>query len=223
MSRLPSKTEWDTSRLLAEGRAYLESDDLSFEEIASQATQSAAIISNRIKPYNDAPLGEEDGRQIIFVVRVAPEVSDLLYNARDGMRGRYWQSPDHGFAATRYLIGELICDLMEFSERNPPTLPDKCEPMSAEDIKASLERISAKVWPRENGHNGQWLFKDDQLKVARWENNEKCAKPLSPPARCRPASPSSSVQMVFDGLMKFDQIGGASEARCSLLICPHDM
>ncbi len=51
MSRPPSKTEWDTSRLLAEGRAYLESDDLSFEEIASQATQSAAIISNRIKPY----------------------------------------------------------------------------------------------------------------------------------------------------------------------------
>ncbi|MBR1147510.1 hypothetical protein [Bradyrhizobium sp. AUGA SZCCT0431] len=131
---------------MAEGRAYLDSDDLSFEEIASQVIQSATVISNRIKPYDDAPLGEEDGRQIIFVVRVALETNDLLYNARDGMRGRYWQSPDHGFAATKYLIGELIRDLVDFSERCPPALPDNCEPMRAEDIKASLERISAKVW-----------------------------------------------------------------------------
>ena len=48
--------------------------------------------------------------------------------------------------------------------------------MRAEDIKASLESISAKVWPRENDDKGKWLFGDDQLKVPRWKNNEKFAK-----------------------------------------------
>ncbi|WP_157783713.1 hypothetical protein [Bradyrhizobium liaoningense] len=43
--------------------------------------------------------------------------------------------------------------------------------MAAEDIKVSLESISAKVWPREHDDNGNWLFKVDQLKVLRWEQN----------------------------------------------------
>ncbi|MDA9398629.1 hypothetical protein [Bradyrhizobium sp. CCBAU 45389] len=44
--------------------------------------------------------------------------------------------------------------------------------MTAEDVKVSLESISAKVWPREHDDNGNWLFKVDQLKVLRWEQNE---------------------------------------------------
>jgi hypothetical protein len=171
MIRSPSRTEWDTSRLSALGRAYLD-NDLSFEEIVSRVIESATVISNRIKPYDDAPLAEEDGRQIIFVVRVAPEISDLLYNACDGMRGRYWQSPDHGFAATKHLISGLLRTLMLFAERHPPTPPKNCAPMGAEDIKVSLESISAKVWPREYDEDGNWLLKVDQLKVLRWEQNE---------------------------------------------------
>jgi hypothetical protein len=63
--------EWDTSRLWATGRAYLDNDDLSFKEIASRVIESATVISNRIRPYDDAPPGEEDGRQIIFIVNRA--------------------------------------------------------------------------------------------------------------------------------------------------------
>lgn len=170
--RPPSKMEWDTSRLWATGRAYLDNDDLSFKEIASRVIESATVISNRIRPYDDAPPGEEDGRQIIFIVRVEPQTCDLLYNAPDGMRGRYWQSPDYGFAATKLLISGLLRTLMLFSERHPPMLPKRCAPMAAEDIKVSLKSISAKVWPREHDDNGNWLFKVDQLKVLRWEQNE---------------------------------------------------
>ena len=90
MIRPPSRTEWDTSGLSAERRAYLD-DGLSFEEIAARVIENATVICSRIEPYERPPRGErkKDGRQIIFVVRVAPETCDLLYNAPDGMRGRY--------------------------------------------------------------------------------------------------------------------------------------
>ena len=173
MIRRPDKTEWDTLALSAKRRAYLDVD-LTFDEIATRVIESAEVISNRIESYKHSPPGErrEDGRQIIFIVRVELETCDLLYNAPDGMRGRYWQSPHYGFAATKHLIGGLLRTLMSFAERHPPTPPKKCAPMGAEDIKVSLESISAKVWPREHDDNGNWRFKVDQLKVLRWEQNE---------------------------------------------------
>jgi len=89
--RRPDKTEWDTLALSAKRRACLDAD-LTFEEIAARVIESAEVISNRIEPYRDAPPGEKDGRQIILVVRSDPKTCDLLYNAPDGMRGRYWHS-----------------------------------------------------------------------------------------------------------------------------------
>ncbi|MCK1303900.1 hypothetical protein IVB33_39910 [Bradyrhizobium sp. 24] len=165
----PSKTEWDTSALAASRRAYLD-EGLSFEQIAARVIGSATLISSRIEPYRTAPGDEEDGRQIIFVVRAAPQTSDLLYNAPDGMRGRYWQSPDHGFAATKHLIDGLLPKLMS---DEPPAPPEKCAPMSVEDIKASLEGLSAKVWPRERDDARKPLWVEDQLKVLRWEQSEQ--------------------------------------------------
>ncbi|MBR1227025.1 hypothetical protein JQ600_19020 [Bradyrhizobium sp. AUGA SZCCT0176] len=171
MIKPPSRTEWDTSALVANGRTYLD-DGLSFKEIAARVIESATVISSRIEPYCTAPRGEEDGRRIIFVVRVAPQTCDLLYNAPDGMRGRYWQSPDHGFAATKHLIDRLLLTLMSFADE-PPAPPKKCAPMSVEDIKASLEGLSAKVWPRERDDDQKPLWVDDQLKVLRWEQYEE--------------------------------------------------
>ena len=72
------------------------------------------------------------------------QTCDLIYNAPDGMRGRYWQSPDHGFAATKHLIGGLLPKLISFADE-PPAPPEKCAPMSVDDIKASLNGMSAKV------------------------------------------------------------------------------
>jgi len=167
----PSATEWDMSSLSAERRAYLD-EGLSFQQIAARVIDSVNVISNEIEPYRTAPQTEKDGRQIIFVVRVAPTLCDLLYNAPDGMRGRYWQSPDCGFAATKDLIDGLMRQLMNFSREQPPAPPEKCLPMNVEDIRASLEGLSAKVWPRERDHD-KTLWDEDQLKVLRWEQNER--------------------------------------------------
>jgi hypothetical protein len=67
----PSATEWDMSSLSAERRAYLD-EGLSFQQIAARVIDSVNVISNEIEPYRTAPQTEKDGRQIIFVVRVAP-------------------------------------------------------------------------------------------------------------------------------------------------------
>ncbi|WP_440642025.1 hypothetical protein ACSHT2_13685 [Bradyrhizobium sp. PUT101] len=167
----PCTMRWDTSELSAERRSYLD-EGLSFEQIAARLVESATVISSCIEPYRTAPRGEEDGRQIIFVLRSDQQTCDLFYNAPDGLRGRYWQSPDHGFAATRQLINGLLPKLT--SERPPaPPEREKCAPMGFEDIRASLEGLSAKVWPRERADRGGPLWVEDHLKVLRWEQNER--------------------------------------------------
>jgi hypothetical protein len=74
-----------------------------------------------IEPYKASAKGEpKSARQVIFLVSAGHETCDLLYHAPDGLRGRYWQSPDHGLLATRYLIGNLLPTLAAFADRNPP-------------------------------------------------------------------------------------------------------
>ncbi|MEY9182367.1 hypothetical protein [Bradyrhizobium sp. USDA 313] len=172
MIRPPDKAEWDTSVVSAKRRDYLD-EGLSFDEIAARVIETATVFNCSIKPYSDAPYREKDGRQIIFVVRVAPQTCDLLYDAPDGLRGRYWQSPDHGFAATKLLIDHLTPTLMAFAARHPPTGPGK-HPMSTDDIRSSLEAVTAKIWPRERDDNGNLSLveRDDHVMVRRWKENE---------------------------------------------------
>lgn len=63
---------------------------------------------------------------MIFLICVGDETCDLLYNASDGLRGRYWQSPDHGFGATKYLIGKFLPALISFAKQTPPTRNGEC-------------------------------------------------------------------------------------------------
>jgi hypothetical protein len=167
----PDPSEWDTSQLPADRRAYLEGG-LSFEEIAIRMAQPQ-IVGVRIRPKKTSMPGvPSDARQIVFLIRFANvEVIDLFYNASDGLRGRYWQNPDHGFLATRLVIDALSSKLLSFADLHPPTVPECAAPMDAKDIKASLEATSAKIWPLEmNGIN--WLFEYQQLAVSRWIKNE---------------------------------------------------
>jgi hypothetical protein len=98
------------------------------------------IIGGEIKPYKNPARGEtKEARQVIFRVRVSHQTSDLLYNAPDGLRARYWQSPDHGFLATRHLISMLLPALILFAERNPVTPICKAVPIELKDIRTSLE------------------------------------------------------------------------------------
>jgi hypothetical protein len=176
MVRKPYPAEWDTSRLPDSRRAYLDSDR-SFEEITSRVLSVVQIIRVGIKPYKTPAHGEaKDARQAIFLIRVGEEICDLLYNAPDGLRGRYWQSPDHGFEATTHLIATLSWKLIAFADANPPSPIGKAAPMTSKDIATSLAAPSAKIWPRERNDNETlFLLPEHQLLVPRWVENEQHA------------------------------------------------
>lgn len=94
---------------------------------------------------------------------------------RQMVRGRYWQSPDRGLLATRFLIDTMLPALMSFARENPPTPRGRAAPMAIEDIRASLQAPSAKVWPRETDKDGT-LLKCDYLNVPRWIESEQTAE-----------------------------------------------
>jgi hypothetical protein len=178
MIRKPFPAEWDTSQLPDSRRAYLNSG-LSFEEIASRVGAEMQIIRVAIKPYKTPARGEaKDARQAIFLIRVGEEVCDLLYNTPDGLRGRYWQSPDHGFGATTHLIDTLSRKLIAFADANPPTPIGKAAPMSSNGFAVSLAAPSAKIWPRERDDKSDslLLLTEHQLMVPRWRENEQHAQ-----------------------------------------------
>ena len=168
----PKPIEWDMSRLSEKRLAYLNLD-LSFEQIASRFLDEAKIADVRIKglqkPIPDVQRGT---RQIIFLIRVGSEVSDLLYNAPEGLRARYWQSPDEGFLATRKLIDAFSDKLLSFANQHQPDPPENAAPMDIQDIRASLEASSAKIWPREMDGT-KWFLEEQELVVPRWRDNEK--------------------------------------------------
>lgn len=176
MIRKPFASEWDTSKLTESRRAYLKAGQ-SFEEMVDQIKANLDVSNVRIKRYNTPARGEpKNARQVIFSVQIGKQASDLLYNSPDGLRGRYWQSPEHGFVATHHLIGSLAPALLSFAEQNPPS-PEKGVPeMTIEDIWCSLTAPSAKVWPRECDSNGNSLLIADSLQIPRWIKNEQRAE-----------------------------------------------
>ncbi|MGX1353010.1 hypothetical protein AB7M49_006619 [Bradyrhizobium elkanii] len=175
MMKPPDKAEWDTSQLSPE-RSYLNAG-LSFEEIASRVVTTVQMLRVLVKPYETPEHGEpKNARQVAFLSRADPQACDLLFNAPDGLRGRYWQSPDHGFLATKHLIGELMPALKRFAMAEPPGPCTEAAEMTIADIVASLAAPSAKVWPREFDDDRNWLLKADKLTIRRWAENEMQAE-----------------------------------------------
>jgi hypothetical protein len=186
MIRAPFPNEWNTSQIPNNRRIYLDSG-LSFEEITSRVLDETGVIHSEIKSYEAPARGEpRDAQQVIFLISVGDETCDLFYNAPDGLRGRYWQSPDHGCRATGHLIAGLVPTLISFAERVPPSCRGRATPMTSDDIRASLQAPSAKIWPRERADDKNSLLVDDLLMVQRWVENEllatvnKCMWRLTP-------------------------------------------
>lgn len=176
MIRKPFQSEWDTSRLSESRREYLDAGQ-SFEDVVDQMKAGVEINRACIKPFDRPARGEpKHAQQIIFIVRIGNQASDLLYNGPDGLRGRYWQSPDHGFDATHHLIRSLTPALLSYAEQNPPILKKGAQAMTIEDIQHSLAAPSAKAWPRERDSNEESLLTDDSLQVPRWIKNEQRAE-----------------------------------------------
>jgi hypothetical protein len=144
---------------------YLDSGR-SFSEIADAASGEAEILRSWSELYRNPPKNAIGARQICFRIRITKKTCDSFYNARDGIRGRYWQSASAGDFATRIFIDLLKAKLVESADKK--SLP------SANEIKASLDAISAKVWIREKDDAGNSIISYDmpQLRIRRWQQNE---------------------------------------------------
>ena len=213
--RKPSPTEWDTSQLPNGRRTYLDSG-MSFEEMVARLLGETTVIRSTICPYespaSDEPKQARKARQIIFLIQGGHETCDLLYNAPDGLRGRYWQSPDHGSAATRHLINTLAPTLAAFAERTPPAATGKAAPMTIDDIRASLNAPSAKVWPWE-GEQRERLLIEHQLMVPRWRESEAHAQVNKRMWRRNPSGPELEIKGALIGPDRTEYIPEGKRSR----------
>lgn len=176
----PSRNEWSTETLPSERQVYLQ-HPIAFEEIVSRIAANATFYDAKIIPFDTYQNKQEQAaRQITFRVKTSPQDCDLFYNSQDGLRGRYWQSPDIGFMATKYFIDSLKSRFLEFCMIHTPiVLGKKTKTMGADEIAASLYGSSAKVWPCEvvsQGIRDIAYENRPQLFVSRWKENEEKAR-----------------------------------------------
>lgn len=167
MSYVPSRAEWDVSRLEHWRQAYL-NNGRSFEEIVDSIIAEAVLERATVEPYRTAPCNESGkARQVCFLIRIKPQTYDLFYNSADGLRGRYWQNPQWGDLATNYLIDALKPLLLKSVEDYGPDFE-----MSVRNVEDSLDAASAKVWVYEG--NGSKISSQGgpQIVVPRWAQNE---------------------------------------------------
>ena len=164
MDRIPLEAEWSVRAFPASRRRYLESR-ISFEDIASSTTTRGSIVSAVIKPYRSHL--SSGSRQVVFRLKVGRKNCDLFFNSADGMRGRYWRSPEIGDSAARHLVDLLTPRLMTWLKQNPPVVVDNATPMTLKEIEYSLACPTTKIWPVEEGS-----FARNGLDVSVWEMNE---------------------------------------------------
>lgn len=161
---IPTIDEWDTSHFPTERRRHL-SGAIAFEQIAAAIAQECREVKHRVVPYRTPPRDvHEIPRQIVFVMRTSPQLFDLFYNGRDGLRSRHWQSPETGIEATRYFI-----DVVE---------PMLLGSLSSDEAFArrSLRCPSAKVWVQERFENQLLVTREGiHLSIGRWITNEPSA------------------------------------------------
>jgi hypothetical protein len=166
---VPSSTEWDTTQLEEHRRAYLEAG-LTFYEIAREILATLVVTSMAAKGYQmpprEAPKTASKARQCIFEIECSSMSCDLLYNAPDGLRGRYWQGRAEGDAASRFLIDQIAPSLVVHTASAPDEL------METRDVQRSLNAGSAKIWPRERDAATSSLLVRQPLLVPRWAAHE---------------------------------------------------
>jgi len=157
---VPGLDEWDTSRLEPSRTAYLEGK--AFEEIVGGLICGVTVLKSKICKWEGRDCNE-GGKRAEFVVAVGSVAVDLLHNSRDGLRGRFWQAPYLGDAATRHLIDMLKPKLLEYAHR-------KWDAERLGEIERSISQATAKVWIRERSEIES--KPDMHPEVRRWRENE---------------------------------------------------
>ena len=151
----PSASEWQFASEMPSERQARPMEGRSFEDIASDIVRRCTVIGVELRPYSTSRV-DRDARQIVFRIGLGDTaLCDAFFNAPDGLRGRYWQSPYAGDAATRHFIEAWTPGLLEFFAASPPSVPPKVTSMTSEDVAVSLGCPSAKVWPYERDAQGQ--------------------------------------------------------------------
>ena len=199
MNAVPGLLDWDTSDLHQEQRAYLD-QTCPFEEIANASVAEAEVFWVGVEPCEDSAPGMRDARRIVYGVRVGKRTFDLLYNGRDGLRGRYYQGVDPGNLATRHLINLLKPKLLKSICRDPARSAGLRRLMTLVEVEASLDASSAKIWPRERDDAGNSRIAPNatpQLKVPRWAANEGLAGSKGPLWRWTPYHDEIEVKGAF--------------------------
>jgi hypothetical protein len=161
VAKPPSSEEWEFSAFPPERRSYLETDP-SFEEIAQRVEDEAVCEFAEFDPLRETTrLAPRGTWRSWFKIRVHCSTSDLFFNGRDGLRGRYWQDPAAGLAATDHVLCLLKGRLLNYVSTHPMV----SEPTASEHlIYRSLDARSAKIWAHEEKSE---IF-DGPLFVKRW-------------------------------------------------------
>jgi hypothetical protein len=194
---VPGQHDWDTSKIPESRRRYLEAA-YSFEGITALVIENVEITRYWIEPLRTPPKPPfpRDFQQVCFRIRTSKEAYDLFFNAPDGLRGRFWQSPEVGDSATRHLIDSLKRKILARAEEKPDCIEGKAKDMTIDEVRASLEAPSAKVWVRERDDKGNMLISlssESGLIVRRWQTNESNA-PKGPLWRWTPCSTDLEIK-----------------------------
>jgi hypothetical protein len=156
-------------------------------------------------------------RRVCARIRLSNQTYDLLYNAPDGIRGRYWQSADAGDLATRLLIDAFEPLILRFAEEaSAITVSGKV--VGLVEVRASLRARSAKVWVREKDDAGSskiCLVGSPQLSVRRWEQNESQPGSKGPLWRWTPCENEIEIKGAFIDRTGFEYLPEGKRNRSS--------
>jgi hypothetical protein len=167
--KLPTRDDWDFSAFSPERRRYLEQDP-SFEVIAQRVAHEAVCVFSKNDLLRNKQLRAPEGTwRAWFKICVCISTSDLFYNGRDGLRGRYWQHPTVGAAATRQVLALLKPKLLAYATAHPDCMAAEGATADLHSVERSLSAKSAKIWAHEekcqNFDEGPKLF------VKRWSTS----------------------------------------------------
>jgi hypothetical protein len=156
--------EWQFLALPDARRTPLE--EASFAEIAAKIAKEASLASEPRAEMAEDRAAPPNALRAVFPVAVTPSTGDLMHNARDGLRGRYWLSPDEGNKATRHLVELLKARLLQALPRDGLNIGKLV--LSCDAVARALDLPSTKVWVDEEQRQSD----GQSLEVARWALNE---------------------------------------------------
>ena len=180
----PTAQQWQFAHDFTRERlAYLERD-ASFEENGKAVVDEARVTA---LPLEIMRTGDLRGcRRPLFRLVVAPATFDQFHNGRDGYRGRYWQSPEIGERANRWLVRELL-----------PKLIDSCgDALNKVFAEQALSCDSATLWFHEESSVGS-----ARLSVEQWEQTASGSSTLSRKARDGSWAPTGTTIAVAGAFM----------------------